>query len=128
MRKYLGTSALVVFISCAAVWGAQLVKFFQRLPMAFSSLAFAADGASNQGRPPRADAQEFHAPTSPNEGKTERPQRHGKASASESWKNVLAYFAVFAFVVMLTGCSEQGLRKFAHRRDRCLPPQEQRMS
>lgn len=106
MRKALGMSVLVLLISCAAAWGTQQVRMFQRLPMAFSSLAFAAN-----------DAQEFHAPTSPNGEAGERPQRHGTASPLENWKNVLAYFSIFAFVVMLTHYSEDGLRKFAHRRE-----------
>ena len=110
MRKALGISALILLISCAAAWGAQQVRMFQRLPMAFSSLAFAAN-----------DAQESHTPTRPNSEAGERPQRHGTTSPVENWKHVLAYCSIFAFVVMLTHYSERGLCKFAHRRERhCL--------
>ncbi|GAK53430.1 hypothetical protein U14_04695 [Candidatus Moduliflexus flocculans] len=46
----------------------------------------------------------------------QRPNGHVMPSPLETWKNVLAYVAVFAFVVMATYYGEQGACAWAGRR------------
>jgi len=111
MRKLLGTCLLVVSISCAAIWGTQQIRFFQRLPMAVASQAFAANTVSNQGRPPQPDPQEFHAPTRPNDEMAERPQKRERGASSAGWMNILAYCSIFVFVVMQTYYIEQRIQR-----------------
>ena len=121
MRKLLETGLLIVLICCAALWGAQQIRFFQRIPMVFSSLTFAVDRVSNEERPPRPDTQGFQAPTQSNNEAGGRPQRREMGMSSDGWKNILAHCSVFAFMVMCTYYSEHGIRKLASYRTRCLP-------
>ncbi|GAK50048.1 hypothetical protein U14_01273 [Candidatus Moduliflexus flocculans] len=121
MRKFLETGLLVALISCAAVWGAQQIRFFQRIPMVFSSLTFAVSSVSNEGRPPRPDTQEFQAPTQSNNEAGGRPQRREMGASSDGWKNILAHCSIFAFMVMCAYYSEQSIRKLASYRTRSLP-------
>lgn len=113
MRKLLGTCLLIALLSSAAIWGIQRIGFFPRVSGAFSSM-ISGESASNHARP----AQETQGiQTSPDSSKQgQRPNGHVMPSPSETWKNVFAYVAIFAFVVMATYYSEQGACAWADRR------------
>ena len=113
MRKLLGTCALVALISCAAVWGTQRIGLFPRLSGALSSLVFGTSNA-NHAKPAKQTAQDSQASANAttDNGQVERPNKRTLASPLDSWKNVCAYVAVFAFVVMATYYGEQVTNRF----------------
>ena len=123
MRKVLGMCVVVALISWTAVWGSQHIRFFQRLSSSFNSLTFSSAESSDQGRLSKSTTEggnsAAHSQNSERGGG--RPGEHQVPPLSETVKNVLAYFAIFAFMVMLTYYAEQGVRTVTERRKRRLP-------
>ena len=105
MRKLLGTCLLITLLSSAAIWGVQRIGFFPRVSGAFS-LMISGESVSNHARPAQETQGTQTSPDSNRQG--QRPNGHVMPSPAETWKNVFAYVAVFAFVVMVTYYSEQG--------------------
>lgn len=140
MFKKIAAIVLVVAITGAALWGFQHVRFFEKLPDFFQS-AFASDSFPAGGQQHGYDSMQrnagetapehatvdFSAEEAPRSqgsqqggreqggegfGDMQRGGRgHGMAVSPAGWVNVMAYFTIFAFVVMLTYYGERGLCK-----------------
>jgi hypothetical protein len=94
MRKTLLICLLTLIIAGSALWGAQHVRFFEKLPMFVNDLSGTLDDQMGWGGMHR--------------------QRGGEQSLAQSlarWGNVLAYVSIFAFFVMMTYYAELGLCK-----------------
>lgn len=128
MAKHFNIVIIVVLISGAAVWGFQQTQFFTKLPRVFSGTSAPPGG---KGRPPfgerngsmpgGVDGAAGQRPIpggGENNGAAGRPV--GPPITLASWLNVLAYFAIFAFTIMLTYYAELGIRAYTNRREPCV--------
>jgi hypothetical protein len=131
MAKYFRTLIIVVFITGAGVWGFHQARFFEKLPLALSQTVDAADGEHGGTRRGRGNGfrggagQRGRGGIEHEEnsfvGHRGRGQgRHAMTASPEGWINVLAYFSIFVFVVMLTYYGERGIRNYANRHEPCV--------
>jgi len=147
MRKYLKTLIIIVVITGAAVWGFQYLRFFDRLPAAFSQTVVAATESHGEGfgqsqggyrggrvqeNPETLQSQTLQLPERKGQrrggnefggngfGDMGQGGDHHKTASLASWVNVSAYLSIFAFFVMMTYYGELGIRTFMQRRETCV--------
>jgi hypothetical protein len=141
MPKHIKTLIIVVLMTGAALWGSQQLRFFEKLPTAFSQAAFAANESPGggvgrgqggfRGGKGRGNLDPSQSQTLPSI-ESESLQRsgngfggrrqggHAKTASLAGWVNVSAYLSIFTFVVMLTYYGELGLRNLMKRREACV--------